>query len=112
MFRSRISVLLLVLLLSGFGLTACEPDEPPATPPPATATAVSNPNPDPTATAEPANQSDGVFFSELLPGVPGGNSHEFIELYNAGSEPVDLMGWSIFYLLGEGQEQELVFFFF
>ena len=109
MFRSRISVLLLVLLLSGFGLTACEPDEPPATPPPATATAVSNPNPDPTATAEPANQSDGVFFSELLPGVPGGNSHEFIELYNAGSEPVDLMGWSIFYLLGEGQEQELVF---
>ena len=41
--------------------------------------------------------------------MPGGNSSEFIELYNAGSEPVDLMGWSIFYLLGEGQEEALVY---
>ncbi|MCB8927253.1 MAG: lamin tail domain-containing protein [Ardenticatenaceae bacterium] len=112
MLRQKMTVLFLIFMFSGWLLTACESEEiPTETPVPATATAV--PNPDPTATSEPGDapaiQTEGVFFSELLTGVPGGNSQEFIELYNAGSEPVDLMGWSIFYLLGEGQEQSLVY---
>ena len=112
MLRQKMTVLFLIFMFSGWLLTACESEEiPTVTPVPAAATAVSNP--DPTATSEPGDepaiQTEGVFFSELLTGVPGGNSQEFIELYNAGSEPVDLMGWSIFYLLGEGQEQSLVY---
>ncbi|WP_420642322.1 endonuclease/exonuclease/phosphatase family protein [Candidatus Leptofilum sp.] len=110
MLRQKPIVLLILYLVLGLLLTACEAEESPtATPVPATAV----PNPAPTATSEPndepAIQTEGVFFSELLPGVPGSNSKEFIELYNASLEPVDLMGWSIFYLLGDGQEQALVY---
>ncbi|WP_223640984.1 lamin tail domain-containing protein [Corallococcus sp. EGB] len=39
-----------------------------------------------------------VFINELLanePALPGGTDHEFVELYNAGSAPVDLSGWSL-----------------
>ncbi|WP_420630377.1 endonuclease/exonuclease/phosphatase family protein [Candidatus Leptofilum sp.] len=111
MLHSKQIVLLSFLFISGLFLGACESEETPtATPVPATATAVSSPNPPATpAVDDPVSQSEGVLFSELLPGVPGSNSQEFIELYNAGSEPVDLMGWSIFYLLGDGQEQALVY---
>ncbi|MEZ4589976.1 MAG: lamin tail domain-containing protein [Chloroflexota bacterium] len=109
MLRQKFAVLFSLLLVSGLLFTACESEETPtATPVPPTATAVSTLIPQPTDEA-PAIQTEGVFFSELLPGVPGGNSQEFIELYNAGAEPVDLQGWSIFYLLGEGQEQALVY---
>ncbi len=64
--------------------------------------------------AEPIDETKpsagkGVFFSELLPGVPGGNNTEFIELYNAGAQAVDLNGYSLWYLLGEGQEPALVY---
>ncbi len=103
-------LLIILIVVWGLLLAACDSEETPtATPLPATETAVPDPSPTPTSDEEePTIQTEGVFFSELLTGVPGGNSQEFIELYNAGSEPVDLMGWSIFYLLGEGQEQELV----
>ncbi|RKH68502.1 endonuclease [Corallococcus aberystwythensis] len=39
-----------------------------------------------------------VFINEVLanePALPGGTAHEFVELYNAGSAPVDLSGWSL-----------------
>ena len=98
---------IILILLTFLLLTACESESiPTVTPPP---TAVSNPSPTPAGNASPTLQTDGVFFSELLTGVPGGNSQEFIELYNAASEPVDLMGWSIFYLLADGQEEALVY---
>jgi predicted extracellular nuclease len=54
-------------------------------------------------------QDEGVFISELLPGVPGNNNQEFIELYNAGGALVDLEGWSLWYLLGSGQEEIQVY---
>ena len=54
-------------------------------------------------------KSEGVLFSEFLPGVPGNNNYEFIELYNAGQEPVDLAGWSIWYRLNDSQEPQLVY---
>ncbi len=44
-----------------------------------------------------------VVFSEVLPGVPGNNNLEFIELYNAGTQSVDLRGWSVWYRLNETQ---------
>ncbi|MAT98777.1 MAG: hypothetical protein CL608_16665 [Anaerolineaceae bacterium] len=112
--RNRSRLLTIVVIILSLLLVACDSEETPtATPLPATATAtataVPNPSSTPTSDDEPTVQTEGVFFSELLTGVPGGNSQEFIELYNAGSEPVDLMGWSIFYLLGEGQAEELVY---
>ncbi|NOK18440.1 endonuclease [Corallococcus carmarthensis] len=39
-----------------------------------------------------------VFINELLanePALPGGTAHEFVELYNMGTAPVDLSGWSL-----------------
>ena len=99
--RNRSQLLIMVIAVLGLLLTACDSEETATATPPATA--VPDPPPTPPGNEEPALQTEGVFFSELLLGVPGGNSQEFIELYNAGSEPVDLMGWSIFYLLGEWQ---------
>ncbi len=54
-------------------------------------------------------QDEGVFISEVLPGIPGNNNQEFIELYNAGGALVDLEGWSLWYSLGSGQEEVQVF---
>ncbi|MBZ4377423.1 lamin tail domain-containing protein [Corallococcus sp. AS-1-6] len=39
-----------------------------------------------------------VIVNELLanePALPGGTAHEFVELYNAGTAPVDLSGWTL-----------------
>jgi uncharacterized repeat protein (TIGR01451 family) len=54
-------------------------------------------------------QDEGIFISELLPGVPGNNNQEFIELYNAGDTAVDLNGYSLWYSLGTGQEEQQVY---
>lgn len=48
----------------------------------------------------------GVLISELLLGVVGGNNTEFIELYNAGSAPVDLDGWSLWYRFEDSAHEE------
>ncbi len=110
MSRQRLCVFILILSLLSLS-AACDSDvlPTPTLPAPGVATAVSNPAATPTTSVEPGVQSEGIFFSELLPGVPGGNSQEFIELYNAGAEPVDLMGWSIFYLLDDGQDEVLLY---
>ncbi len=47
-----------------------------------------------------------IVISELLPGVPGNNNKEFVELYNAGTEPVNLRGWSLWYKLADNQEEK------
>lgn len=54
-------------------------------------------------------QNEGIFISEVLPGVPGNNNLELIELYNAADSLVDLQGWSLWYSLGSGQEETLVY---
>lgn len=54
--------------------------------------APSTPTPAPTA---PAYQfSNDIFLNEFMPD-PGKNEKEWIELYNAGAEPVNLTGWQI-----------------
>ena len=51
-----------------------------------------------------------IVISEFIPGVPGDNNYEFIELYNAGTEAVDLRGWSLWYRMADNQEEKRVFF--
>ena len=50
--------------------------------------------------------TEGIFISEVLLGVPGGNQDEFIELYNAGSDPVDLQGYSLWYRMRADQDEQ------
>ena len=87
---------------------ACR-QNPPETPtpiPPAATTADENIS----SPTEPLTLADtGVFISELLFGIPGGNNTEFIELYNAGNAPVDLNGWSLWYRFqDDDNEQRLI----
>jgi uncharacterized repeat protein (TIGR01451 family) len=99
----------IVLLL----LVGCDTEKPTPTPdeiPTPPTEIIEQPTAEPTPPVEiPPIVEEGVFISELLAGVPGGNNQEFIELYNAGSEAVDLAGWSLWYLLGEGQAETLVY---
>lgn len=54
-------------------------------------------------------ESDGVvLLSELLLAAPDNNNLEFIELFNAGTRPVDLNGWSLWYQLASGQAEKLI----
>lgn len=58
----------------------------------------------------PAETSrSAILFSEVLPGLPGSNNHEFIELYNPGPDVVDLKGWSISYQTREELEPSVLF---
>jgi DNA/RNA endonuclease YhcR with UshA esterase domain len=108
--NASLTICLLLLLL----LSACKEDEaaPGDDSQPVGDGSTSDTSPadgglDPKATYE--IQEDGVFISEVLPGIPGNNNQEFVELYNAGSDFVDLDGWSLWYLLGSGQGEELVY---
>ena len=102
-------VLVMVVLLMGF-IMGCESDEP-ATPVPtaavpvveATATSTSSVQAvPPTAQAETVltpEQTATILISEVLPGLPGANNSEFVELYNTGAATADLQGWSLWYSL-------------
>ncbi|MBK7180250.1 MAG: lamin tail domain-containing protein, partial [Chloroflexi bacterium] len=120
----RIFTVVLVVLALMVGLSACREAPVPASPEvaatavptaatavPTAATAVTEPaSPTDVLTSEqPTNlQTAGVYISELLAGVPGSNATEFIELYNAGQEPVNLQGWSLRYLLNSGDDETLI----
>ena len=61
-----------------------------------------------TATPTPTNSIpsiDHLLISEVLAGVQGNNPYDFIELYNPTRTPIDLMGYSLWYLLEEGDEE-------
>ena len=112
--RNLLLTALLVLLLAGT-LLACREDgeetptasaNPAETPVAGETTAT--PEPDGEPTAEPAGP-DGVVINEILPGVPGNNNQEFVELYNGAEAAADLAGWSLWYRLAENQEAELVY---
>ena len=109
MIKKLFTLVFIILLL----LVGCDNDEPTPTPeerPTPTSAVIEEPTAEPTPTVEVLPMAEGgVFISELLMGVPGGNNQEFIELYNAGSEAADLAGWSLWYLLGEGQTETLVY---
>jgi uncharacterized repeat protein (TIGR01451 family) len=65
--------------------------------------------PAPAATDPPPPAAAGVLISELLPGVPGNNNYELLELYNAGADPVNIQGWSLWYRNSDNQDEQLVF---
>jgi DNA/RNA endonuclease YhcR with UshA esterase domain len=50
-----------------------------------------------------------VMISEVLAGIQGNNSFEFIELFNQGDSLVDLQGWSLWYRLATTADDLLVF---
>lgn len=109
---ARLSFALLVISV---GLWGCTPS--PALSPSALPTSVPRPV-SPVATppsdAQPLSagvdlQPGHVVFSELVPGIPGDNNFEFVELYNAGTTPVDLRGWSVWYQLSDAQEPERIY---
>ncbi len=102
-----IGLLTLVLALSGCKSKATptvvpSPTARPQPPPPA-------PTPQPAPAPTPAVLHEGILISELLPGVPGNNNLEFIELYNAGAGAVDLDGWSLWYRMDARQDARLVY---
>ncbi len=108
-----IKKLIIVLVIGTVLLVGCDTEQQPTpTPeerPTPTAEVVEEVTPDSLA-VEASPMGDGsVLISEVLTGVPGGNNQEFIELYNPGDEAVDLDGWSLWYLLGEGQTESLVY---
>lgn len=102
----RLTRIFFIITWMGLLLTGCD-SEPAATP-----TAVSPTSPSPTtapATTTPAaTTADGVVISEVLVGVDGNNNQDFIELYNASSEAIDLAGWSLWYHLRADQEPQLL----
>jgi hypothetical protein len=103
---TSIYLILLVLLIAG-----CKEDQPTPEPveQPDQPAVVEETGPEESEEPAYAVQEEGVFLSEVLPGIPGNNNQEFIELYNAGLSPVDLEGWSLWYSLGSGQEESEVF---
>ncbi len=95
--------LLLIVAAFAFSLAGCQ-DAPAVV----TSTAVARSTvetAEPLPTAVPLAKS-GLFISEILLGVPGGNQEEFIELYNAGAEPVELQGYSLWYRLRDNQDEQ------
>jgi uncharacterized repeat protein (TIGR01451 family) len=102
-----IGLLTLVLVSTGCGSKATPTVTPAPTVQPQPATPV--PTPQPTVSPTPVIAQEVIFISELLPGVPGNNNLEFIELYNAAAEAVDLNGWSLWYRMDDKQEAKLVY---
>ncbi|MCP6720248.1 MAG: lamin tail domain-containing protein [Patescibacteria group bacterium] len=49
-----------------------------------------------------------VLISEIMAGINGNAKHEFIELYNPASSPVDLSGWTLKKKSSTGRESSLV----
>ena len=87
-------ILLLLVILMMLALSACGPDAEPT------------PVPTPTPTTQP--EISHLLFSEVLAGVSGNNPYDFVELYNPTSTPIDLKGYALWYLLNEGDEEQLV----
>jgi hypothetical protein len=114
--HALIAFCVLILALGGCGPTPLPTKTPLATtePPAPTATAVAEPTVEPTPEQEPTSTPSviqkGLLISELLPGILGVNNNlEFVELYNAGIEPLDLDGWSVWYRADDEREETLLY---
>ncbi len=70
------------------------------------------PQQEPSATSTPPEATEGevkVLISEIRAGTDaGGAEDEFVELYNAGDQPVNLAGWSLKKKSSTGSESNLV----
>lgn len=96
-------LLAFILLISMF-LVACAASQELTPTPIVEESVIPSPTPSPTPPVEPR-----ILISEVLTGVDGNNNNEFIELYNTGTEaPIDLMGWSMWFKLADGQKESLV----
>ncbi|GAB4524533.1 MAG: hypothetical protein Fur0018_08190 [Anaerolineales bacterium] len=93
---------LLPILLIAILLAACTTQSTPTAP-------TASPAAQPTQVTLPAAWADHPVISEVLAGVKGDNTAEYIELYNPTSQPVDLQGWSVWYQLNESSEAALVY---
>jgi DNA/RNA endonuclease YhcR with UshA esterase domain len=64
----------------------------------------------PTHTSTPVSQDEPtILISEVLTGIEGNNSYEYIELYHTGSEePIDIRGYSLWYKLSDDDPEKLV----
>ena len=105
-FRQARPLLTLIALLF-FILVGCrlEDNTPPTAVSPTVTPAATAPDSDPTAVPPPqSNNANHVVISELLPGVPGNNNFEFIELYNPTATAQNLAGWSLWYQMRADQE--------
>lgn len=49
-----------------------------------------------------------ILVSEIMVGAESGANYEFIELYNVGSAPVDMTGWTVKKKTSSGSESSLV----
>ncbi len=108
MARMRFSIALLALTLLLFGCG--QQSSPTVTPESQTAPSASSEAPTPASEEAASLVQEGVLISELLPGVSGTNNNlEFIELYNAGVQAVDLQGWSLWYRMEDNREETLVY---
>ena len=102
-----LALLVAALMVVGCGTSATPtsppmPTEPPQPSPPA-------PTSEPAPTPPEATAPGGILISEVLPGIHGvDNNLEFIELYNAGLDAVDLSGWSLWYRLADNKEEALL----
>ncbi|MEK7077106.1 MAG: lamin tail domain-containing protein [Patescibacteria group bacterium] len=56
----------------------------------------------------PQSQNGKILISEIMVGIDGNSSYEFIELYNPNSSIVDLTGWSIKKRNSNNNEEPLV----
>jgi len=105
--------LLIALLAVSLALGGCGTEEPPTATP--AQTGIDEPSaPSPTAEPSPdtaeATAPVGVLISEVLPGIHGvDNNLEFVELYNAGPNAIDLAGWSLWYRLADNRDEELLY---
>lgn len=104
--RLLVALSTVVLVLTGCGSTATPTD----TPAPPTESLPPTPVTPPTITPTPVAAQEGILLSEVLLGIHGvDNNLEFIELYNAGIEAADLQGWTLWYRLADGKDEQLVF---
>lgn len=56
----------------------------------------------------PKSEAAGVLISEIMVGTAENSKYEFVELYNPGSSPVDMTGWSIKKRSSTGSESGFV----
>ena len=99
-------VLILVIIILS---TCTRNDEPTPSPSPAALPTTLPETVQATIMATGADPSSSVSFSEIVPGIPGRNNREFIELFNPGFEAIDLDGWSLWHQTREGQEPSRLF---
>ncbi len=101
------ALLVVALVLVGCGTTATPTSPPPPTERPEPTGPAPASEPEPTLPADTA--AGGILISEVLPGIHGvDNNLEFIELYNAGPNVVDLRGWSLWYRLADNKDESLL----